>query len=206
MKLLAIFFLLCNFAFATETEYVGKLIVAPKLPVPTIHGTVPTMDVSDPRGTNAAALPLTLAELKQGCTDPHHYNNQNAPSKIEVMCLERSCQWGMRPHGRRPSERVVDFGSMVTTSKANLRMGEHYWRHERRGGDVECQVMQFYCQREVRSNMLNCDELLAINSMREYCEANMLELEVESLAVRVNVGEAKILCPGIVTPRGHQQN
>ena len=201
-------FLFSMTAFATATEPEGKLIEV--LPVTAQGLSFPegAVIVDDDRTDMDTTTNSRLEDLKLACTDPGHFNHQNPLSKISVDCIQRTCQWGSRPHGRRPSERITHFGGQIMTDKADSHMDARYWRHTPapRGETVPCYVMQFYCQKETVNTMMGCEELLAMDSLKSYCEANMLQLDLESFSVKVAVGEPKWLCPGLVDPRGHQQN
>ncbi|RLD68641.1 MAG: hypothetical protein DRI98_11595 [Bacteroidetes bacterium] len=201
MKILLMFLLLMVNAQATT---MGSLISAPKVPAVLTFPNATIVD--DPRDLTGT-LHLSLEEMKKACTDPHHYNNQNPPTRISVDCIQKTCQWGSRTHGNRPSERVTYFGGRVQTDKANVHMDTHFWKHQGGpvGETVPCFVMQFYCQRETVNTMLSCEDLIEMDSLKGYCENSLLALDIESFSVKVAVGQPKFLCPGLVPSNGHSQ-
>ncbi len=160
--------------------------------------------------SSANGFDLDLAIIADACNHPDHYNNQNAPTNIQISCSVFQMNWRMGKPGTMsfPGIRVLTTG--VSTNKTGVGLGNFDFTFPETRSTFPCPNFTQTSSNGEFSFNVTCQDVAAMvaagTSTVDYCDAEMIALVEadESLMVTTLTGKTATGC-GMFNS-GHGQN
>ena len=146
-----------------------------------------------------------LTIIKDACAYPEHYNHQNPPANITILCRMDSFGWRMGKPGTMSFPGLKTMVSQVTTNKMGVGVPQVSFRFPQTRASFPCPNFVNTHSCAEMSFSLSCDDIASMDNSIDYCNAQMMALVEadESLMVTVPTGKTSTGCG---MGGGHGQN
>ena len=149
--------------------------------------------------TEVGAINNTWAKLQTACVNPRSVNNQMPPTRIQIQCLTKKCQWEWVKDGEVDGTNVCMYGGKVTTSKRNVDVDPTYWGYKDEPTKVPCMTIEYVCYEVATPTPVTCDDIMKMKGVKPFCEDKIANFNI------IDMGDRKVLktkhtCP--IIPHG----
>jgi len=137
-----------------------------------------------------------LTIIKDACAHPEHYNHQNPPTNIQILCRMDSFNWRMGKPGTMSFPSLKTMVSSVTTNKMGVGVPQVSFSFPTSRSSFPCPNFVNIHSCVEMSFSVTCDDVAGMDNSIDYCNASMMALveEDESLMVTVPTGKTASGC------------
>lgn len=137
-----------------------------------------------------------LTIIKDACAYPEHYNHQNPPTNITILCRMDAFGWRMGKPGTMNFPGLKTMVSMVTTNKMGVGVPQVTFNFPQTRSSFPCPNFVNTHSCAEMSFSVTCDDIASMDNSIDYCNTNMMALMEadESLMVTVPTGKTATGC------------